>query len=72
MSDTTPSRGSGDECDLDECWRKSSHSMSNGHCLEVARLSDGRVAVRDSKAPDAGVLRLTPDVWAAFIEEIRA
>jgi Domain of unknown function (DUF397) len=52
-------------------WRKSSYSMSNGQCVEVACLPDGHVAVRDSKAPQGPVLRFTPDAWTAFLEEIR-
>jgi hypothetical protein len=46
-------------------WRKSSHS-GTGSCLQV-RLSAGHVEVRDSKAPDAGVLTFRPDEWHAFI-----
>jgi hypothetical protein len=34
---------------LDRNWRKSSYSHSNGHCVEVSRLADGSVGVRDSK-----------------------
>jgi hypothetical protein len=39
-------------------WRKSSHSSSNGNCVELAGLPHG-IAVRDSKNPDAPALLLT-------------
>lgn len=48
-------------------WRKSSHSASEGNCVEVALLADGRVAVRDTK--DAGhgpALVFTAAEWTAF------
>jgi hypothetical protein len=48
-------------------WVKSSLSFANGDCVEVARLPDGRVAVRDSKDPAGPVLRFTPAEWAAFL-----
>jgi hypothetical protein len=48
-------------------WVKSSLSFANGDCVEVARLPDGLVAVRDSKDPDGPVLRFTPAEWAAFL-----
>jgi hypothetical protein len=72
MSDGNPMAGSGDECDLDSSWRKSSYSMSNGHCVATARLADGRIGVRDTKAGAAGpVLRFAPDAWTAFVRELR-
>jgi len=52
-------------------WRKSSFSMSNGQCVEVAHLADGHIGVRDSKTPGGPVLRFTPDAWTAFLEDIR-
>jgi Domain of unknown function (DUF397) len=48
-------------------WVRSSLSFANGDCVEVARLPDGRVAVRDSKDPAGPVLRFTPSEWAAFL-----
>lgn len=48
-------------------WRKSRHSGSEGQCVEVAFLDDGRVAVRDSKDAGAGpALVFTAGEWAAF------
>lgn len=38
-------------------WRKSSHSASEGNCVEVA-CGDGTMAIRDSKQPAAGHLTL--------------
>ncbi|MBE1462799.1 DUF397 domain-containing protein [Kibdelosporangium phytohabitans] len=37
-------------------WRKSSHSGKNGNCVELAWLTDGRVAVRNSRNPHGAVL----------------
>jgi hypothetical protein len=48
-------------------WIKSSLSFSNSNCIEVARLPDGKVGVRDSKNPDAAILRFTPAEWQAFL-----
>jgi hypothetical protein len=56
-SDATTAR-----CDLR--WVKSSLSFANGESVEVARLPDGRVGVRDSKDPGGPVLRFTPAEWA--------
>jgi|HubBroStandDraft_2_1064218.scaffolds.fasta_scaffold1600150_1 hypothetical protein len=47
-------------------WIKSSLSFANGDCVEVA-FTRGGVSVRDSKAPDAAILRFTRSEWEAFI-----
>jgi len=52
-------------------WVKSSLSFSNGNCVEVANLSEGGVAVRNSRDPEGPVLRFTPDEWRAFIGDAR-
>jgi len=52
-------------------WIKSSKSGTNGgNCVEVARLDDGRIGVRDSKNPDGAVLRFTRAEWEAFLDGV--
>ncbi|GII91344.1 DUF397 domain-containing protein [Sinosporangium siamense] len=52
-------------------WVKSSLSGVNGDCVEVAVLSDGRRAVRDSKQPEGPELIFTPGEWSAFIGGVK-
>ncbi|WP_443078820.1 DUF397 domain-containing protein [Streptosporangium sp. NBC_01495] len=53
-------------------WRKSSLSGSNGgDCVEVAGLSGGRAAVRDSKDPSGPALVFARGEWAAFVGGVR-
>jgi len=52
-------------------WRKSSHSLANTHCVTVARLADGHVAIRDSQASGNLVLRVRPQDWMAFTAGFR-
>ncbi|MEU6783573.1 DUF397 domain-containing protein [Nonomuraea angiospora] len=48
-------------------WRKAKASGGNGgSCVEVAPLSGGRVAVRDSKDRTGPALVFTAPEWAAF------
>jgi hypothetical protein len=53
-------------------WVKSSLSFSNGACVEVADLPDGRVGVRHSKDSSGPVLRFTPAEWHAFLTGAQA
>jgi hypothetical protein len=52
-------------------WRKSSHSGSQGNCVEVAANLPGVVAVRDSKDPDGPKLIFAPAEWDAFSAGVR-
>jgi Domain of unknown function (DUF397) len=50
-------------------WRKSTRSSGQGgQCVEVAELSNGGRAVRDSKNPEGPKLVFTPGEWAAFLD----
>src|SRR5512144_411947 len=40
-------------------WRKSRRSNSSGNCVEVAKLPDGQVAVRNSRFPEGPALVYT-------------
>ena len=51
-------------------WIKSSLSMANGNCVEVAGLS-GDIHIRDSQNPRGSVLRFSAAEWNAFVGGIR-
>ncbi|RCW39807.1 uncharacterized protein DUF397 [Halopolyspora algeriensis] len=53
-------------------WRKSSFSTSGGNCVEVAPLADGRIAVRNSNAPEAGTVLFTRAEMDAWIRGVKA
>lgn len=51
-------------------WFKSSRSVKENQCVEVAMPNHG-VGIRDSKNPDDGHLLLSPHAWAAFINNLK-
>jgi len=53
-------------------WRKSSWSAYNGSCVEFAKLTDGRIGLRDTKANGQGpVLVFTHAEWRLFLANIK-
>ncbi len=55
----------------DDRFRKSSFSGGGG-CVEVCRLHDGRIALRDSKDPQLPPHHFTAVEWTAFLAGVRA
>jgi len=52
-------------------WQKSRRSNSQGACVELARLADGGIAVRNSRFPHGAVLRYTQAELRALIEGVK-
>lgn len=52
-------------------WHKSTYSSNQGQCVEVAGLTTGSRAVRDSKDPAGAVLRFTEAAWSVFTVGVR-
>lgn len=48
-------------------WRKSTVSNPSGNCVELAELSDGAIAVRNSRHPTGPTLIYTRAEISAFI-----
>ncbi|WP_190815278.1 DUF397 domain-containing protein [Saccharopolyspora pogona] len=56
---------------LNTDWFKSSRSTaSSDNCVEVQLLGSA-VCVRDSKAPEDGVLRFDSAAWSAFLSSLK-
>lgn len=53
-------------------WRTSSFSNGGGLCVEVAPLADGRIAVRNSNHPEAGVVFFTRPEMNAWLSGVKA
>lgn len=53
-------------------WVKSSRSAGGNECVEIARLPERMIGVRDSKAArPGGVLAFQPCLWARFLTETK-
>jgi hypothetical protein len=48
-------------------WRTASYTQGNGSCIEVADLSGGRIAVRDTKDRTGPALVMTAGAWRTFV-----
>lgn len=53
-------------------WRKASYSNSKGNCAELARVSDGRVAIRQNTDPDGPALVIGRSDFAGFVAEAKS
>jgi hypothetical protein len=51
----------------DLAWHKSRYSNPSGNCVEMARLADGQIAVRNSRHRDGPALIYTRDEIAALL-----
>lgn len=56
----------------DAAWFKSSRSAGGKECVEIAHLSRGHVAIRDSKNPSGPALIFTPAEWDEFVSYTRS
>jgi hypothetical protein len=61
----------GDDQHSGSRWRVSSH-CNGGNCVEVARLPDGGVAIRDSKNTTGPVLEFTRSEWRSWIGRMKS
>ncbi|MER6049433.1 DUF397 domain-containing protein [Streptomyces sp. BHT-5-2] len=52
-------------------YRKSSYSTQDGNCVEIASISTGGRAIRDSKNPAGPHLAFTADAWGAFTQSLK-
>lgn len=59
MTNSTPYNGMPAADLAGVAWRKSSHSNSQGNCVEFAQLPDGTVAMRNSRFPQGPALVYT-------------
>ncbi|MER5217437.1 DUF397 domain-containing protein [Streptomyces sp. NPDC002838] len=54
-------------------WRKSSYSDGGGtNCVEVADGYAGLMPVRDSKAPDGGMIVFGATAWTSFLAQAKS
>lgn len=53
-------------------WVKSSFSGANGECVEVAQLSNGEVAMRNSRDPSGPALVYTRAEISAFVAGVKS
>ncbi|MFJ4657288.1 DUF397 domain-containing protein [Nocardia sp. NPDC088792] len=48
-------------------WRKSTFSNPSGNCVELAPMTDGQVAVRNSRDPEGSIIVYTRPEIDAFL-----
>jgi hypothetical protein len=50
-------------------WRTATYTQGNGSCVEVAGLSGGRVAVRDTKDRTGPAIVMTAGQWRTLLAD---
>lgn len=55
----------------DAVWQKSRHSNSQGTCVELAKLPDGEIAMRNSRFPEGPALIYTNAEIAALLRGVK-
>ena len=55
---------------LDENWRKSRKSNTNGACVEVRKVNE-EIQVRNSRKPELHFASFTEAEWDAFLDGVR-
>jgi len=55
---------------LDENWRKSRKSNTNGACVEVRKVNE-EIQVRNSRKPELRFASFTEAEWDAFLDGVR-
>jgi hypothetical protein len=53
-------------------WQKSPASSPQGNCVELAGLSDGQIAMRNSRHPDGPALIFTKDEIKDLIDTLKS
>jgi hypothetical protein len=53
-------------------WRTASYSHPNEACVDIARPGEAIVGIRDSKAPHAGRLTVTPSAFDTFLNRVKS
>jgi hypothetical protein len=56
----------------DAAWQKATYSNPTGNCFELAKLPDGRIAVRNSRYPSGPALVYERAELAAFLDGAKA
>ncbi|MER0241956.1 DUF397 domain-containing protein [Streptomyces sp. HSW2009] len=56
---------------MTERWIKSSHSGTQGDCVEVDTGVPDSVPVRDSKKPHGPILTFEPATWNTFLTSVK-
>jgi Domain of unknown function (DUF397) len=52
------------------CWRKATFSAGDGACVQIASAQE-YVAIRDSKNPESGMLRCSPEQFRSMLDAVK-